>query len=271
MLVHGLLSIIIPSRNEPYLQKTIQDLTKHARGDFEILAVLDGYWPPAREIVLDNRVHYIHFAEAKGMRNAINSAVKLSRGQYILKTDAHCSFSPGFDVELKKEDAQHTIQVPRRLRLNPVTWSIIQDHRPPIDYMYLDETLKGREWREKNLITDTLPKIDELMTSQGSCWFMSREYFDYLEILDEATYGTFFKEMQEIGLKCWLSGGKMLVNKNVGYAHWHKERTRGYSLSSSEDVRAIEAVSSWKNPEKAWSKQIHDLKWLFNKFGIAYG
>lgn len=270
MLVHGLLSIIIPSRNEPYLQKTIQDIIKNARGDLEILAVLDGYWPPAREIVLDNRVHYIHFAEARGMRNAINSAVNLSRGEYLLKTDAHCSFSPGFDVILKDSHLDKTIQVPRRLRLNPEKWDVINDHRPPIDYMYLDETLKGREWREKNLITDTLPQTDELMTSQGSCWFMSRDYFDYLEILDEKTYGTFFKEMQEIGLKCWLSGGKMLVNKKAAYAHWHKEQSRGYSLPSSEDKKGLEAVSFWKKG-RVWHKQTHDLKWLFNRFGIAYG
>ena len=38
------LSILIPSRNEMFLAKTIEDLIENKRGKTEIIAVLDGQW-----------------------------------------------------------------------------------------------------------------------------------------------------------------------------------------------------------------------------------
>ena len=45
------LSILIPARNEMFLSRTIRDITEHARGDYEIIAVLDGAWadPPIHD------------------------------------------------------------------------------------------------------------------------------------------------------------------------------------------------------------------------------
>lgn len=268
--IHGMTSIVIPSRNEKYLQKTVQGLLKSTRGIFEILIVLDGYWPKVEEIVLDDRVHYIHIPEPKGMRNAINVSVSVARGEYILKTDAHCMFAYGYDETLKENMVDDFVVVPRRYRLDPEKWEIIQDHRPPIDYMVLDNSLKGQEDRAKNLITDTLPKIDFLMTSQGSCWFMKHNYYNHLELLDEKTYGPFYKEMQEIGLKCWLSGGQMKVNKNTWYAHWHKTEGRGYSLDKDADEMANKAMLGWKTDMTFWHKTKRPLVWLFKKFGIKF-
>ena len=102
------------------------------------------------------------------------------------------------------------------------------------------------------------------MSSQGSCWFMKRSYYDYLKLMDEENYGTFAKEFQEIGLKAWLSGGRVVVNKNCFYAHWHKEESRGYSLSKEESQKAEEYVKKWR--DKGWSKQVKPLSWLFDKF-----
>ena len=67
-----MVTIIIPSRNEPYLQKTILDILKKAVGEIEVIAILDGYWPTAEEMVDDERVKYIHYGTPRGMRNAIN-------------------------------------------------------------------------------------------------------------------------------------------------------------------------------------------------------
>lgn len=268
--IHGMTSIVIPSRNEKYLQKTVQGLLKSTRGTFEILIVLDGYWPKVEEIVLDDRVHYIHLSTARGMRNAINTAVSASRGEYILKTDAHCMFAYGYDETLKENIGEDWVVVPRRKRLDPEKWELIQDHRPDIDYMVLDGELKGQENRAKNLISDTSPAIDDLMTSQGSCWFMKHTYFNYLELLDEDTYGPFYKEMQEIGLKCWLSGGRMAVNKNTWYAHFHKTEGRGYSLDKTADEIASKAMMGWKTQYPFWHKQTRGIFWIFNKFGMKH-
>ena len=64
-----MISIIIPTRNEKYLNRTIKDIQTKASSDIEIIAVLDGYDTQR----LDG-VKYIHHPKALGMRYAINSA-----------------------------------------------------------------------------------------------------------------------------------------------------------------------------------------------------
>ncbi len=68
-----MLSIIVPSRNEKYLNKTIDDLLLKAEGDIEIIVVLDGYWPDP--IIGDARVHYIHRGSPLGMRAGISRRI----------------------------------------------------------------------------------------------------------------------------------------------------------------------------------------------------
>lgn len=267
-MVNGRVSVIIPARNEVYLKRTIQDLLEKAVGDIEIIAVLDGYWPAKEEIVEEPRVRYLHFGEAKGMRNAINSGVAISNGEYLLKCDAHCMFGQGYDEILKTSCHDSYVVVPRRYALDPVNWMIEQNPKYPVDYMYLSSDLHGCVWEEKNKDPELMKlPIDDLMSAQGSCWLMNRVNYDYLELLDESTYGTFWQEFQEIGLKTWLSGGRVIVNKNTWYAHYHKPSTagRGYSLPPGEKEQTVKMVNRWLT-EKVWHKQVHDIKWLVDKF-----
>lgn len=267
-MVKGLVSILIPSRNEPYLKHTILDLLTKAKGKIEIIAVLDGYWPKADEIVEDPRVTYTHFSEAKGMRNAINSAAAVSKGEFLMKLDAHCMLSEGYDEVLKANCEYDWVVVPRRYALDVDKWQIEErtDKKYPIDYMFLSNDLHGGVWTEKNLDPSLKDKkIDETMSNQGSIWFMRKTYFKWLELMDESLYGMFWNEFQEIGLKCWLSGGKVMVNKDAWYAHWHKTKSRGYSLPSQEQVNAQKNVDRWLT-EKMFHKQKHDVKWLVDRF-----
>jgi glycosyltransferase involved in cell wall biosynthesis len=254
-----MVSCIIPSKNEPYLFKTIQDILIKATGKIEVIAILDGWWPKAEEIIDDPRVKYFH-QEQKGMRSSINSGVAISRGDYILKCDAHVMFEKKFDEVLTKDCKENWIIVPRRYPLDPVNWQIEKrsDSKYPIDYMVLKD-FHAIPYYKEGL------QIDDLMTSQGSCWFMPRKYYDELELLDEDTYGTFFNEFQEIGLKCWLSGGEIKINKNTWYAHWHKTEGRGYSMPDTNE-KALQALEKWKT--KGWHKQTKPLSWLFEKFKI---
>ena len=266
--IKGKVSVVIPSRNEKYLYKTIQDALIKSKGDIEVIVVLDNWWPSTSEIISDKRVNYIHFSQVKGMRHGINSGVEVATGEFILKADAHILFSEGFDEVLKKDHKDNWIQVPRRYALEPEKWEIQKrnDDKYPIDYMYLDSELHGREWREKNQITDTLPKIDELMSSQGSCWFMKKSYYKQLRLLDEEKYGIFWNEFQEIGLKCWTYNGKVMINKKVHIAHWHKTESRGYSLDRADHDKAIAQVEKWKT-NMAWiEQQRHPLSWLIARF-----
>lgn len=278
-----LLSVIIPSRNEIFLEKTIRDLLKNSVESIEIIAVLDGYWPEAEEYVLDDCVNYLHWTKSRGMREAINAGVAISKGKFIMKTDAHCMFKKGFDKVMKDHCKKDWVSVPTRRRLDAENWKLRDVNKPPMNYQYItcpdDERMKGafggpslqgREWTQKNKDPKLAKKeIDDLMTSQGSCWFMHRDYFYFLDLMDEDRYGEFGKEMQEINLKCWLSGGRCIRNKKTWYAHLHKGKKwgRGYHLSSKGFNQSSEAINEWmKGMGVAWNKQTKPLSWLLEKF-----
>jgi len=262
-----LLSVIIPSRNEPYISQTVDDILKNAVEDIEVIVILDGCWLKPEEISKDKRVRYLHYAESKGMRNGINMGVALARGEYIMKCDAHCSFSKGYDEVLKKDCKDNWVVVPRRYPLNPVDWKQEErkDTKYPIDYEYIDpDDLHGVEWRQRRDDRKDI-MLDETMTAQGSCWFTTKKHFENFGGLDEESYGSFFLEFQEISFKTWLSGGKVMVNKNTSYCHWHKSQGRGYSLKPGERDFAVAFIKKWRE-NKAWDKQTVPFEDMINRF-----
>lgn len=92
-------------------------------------------------------------------------------------------------------------------------------------------------------------------------------YVEQLELMDEANYGGFWSEFQEIGLKCWLSGGKVMVNKNCKYLHLHKgtKYGRGYRLQESWLQQGASFTKNWIWNE-AWDKQTKPFEWLIDHF-----
>lgn len=279
-----MLSVIIPSRNDQFLQKTINDLLSNARGEIEVIVVLDGYWPePA--LIDDPRVRILHQGSVHqnyGMREAINSGVAMSRGEYIMKIDEHCMVDEGFDVKLAEDCEDMWVVVPRRYRLDAENWKLIEDNRPPVDYMFLaypyerpqDKTcgLHGAEWRELARAREHI-LIDDLMSWQGSCYFMKRTTWDWLGPLDSEKYGWFTQEAQEIGNKIWLGGGRLVVNKKTWYAHFHKGKTgKAYGFSGAQWDKHAEnnergrkfCIDYWINDR--WPERVHDFDWLLAKF-----
>lgn len=273
-----MLSVIIPSRNEQFLYKTTLDLLKKSKGEIEIIVVLDGYWPPSEQIVNDKRVIYLHKGVPEGMRRAINGGVAIAKGEYIMKIDGHCILDDGFDLKLISNCEDDWVVVPSRKRLDAENWGIQNLGKPDIDYMnlsYPDDPLDrggvglhGRLDNKKNADLNLRDdKIVDLMSAQGSCYFMKKQYFKDLELLDHENYGPFGSEFQEVGLKCWLSGGRVIRNKNTWYAHLHKGKKygRGYFLNNRDMRRANMFTNKWITGE-AWDKQTKPLSWLIKHF-----
>lgn len=274
-----MLSIIIPSCNEIFLQPTIDGLIESSEGEIEIIAVIDGDWPKV-PIKDDSHVILIHHIK-RGMRNAINEAARIAKGKYIMKCDGHCLFDKGFDIKLVADCEPNWLSVPTRYSLDGDKWERKSDKNKIINYMYIIPPRKkpegdvkfwetgfcGVKWDKKN---DKL--IDDLMTFQGSCWFMHREYYYKIEGLDEKVGGTFTKEAQELGNKVWLSGGRVIRNKNTWYAHLHKGKKygRGYYLGRREIQSGNEAINNyWMN--NRWPGRIRDFKWLIDHFAPVPG
>jgi len=256
------LSIVIPSAKDPCLQKTIDDIVKNAKGEYEIITILDGL--PAD--VTNSRI--ILNKKRCGMRESINKGVRASRGEYIMKCDSHCRFDEGFDVKILSEIMDNWVVVPRRYSLNIDTWELTDDK--PVDYERLvidkPEKIGGAVWRSrarerKNIL------LDENMVFQGSCWFMSRKHWDWLGGLQTEGYGTFTQEPVEIALKTWLGGGRVMINKKTWYAHKHRKFGRTVGIRSDE-ISKGNAYSKdfWLN--NRWEGRIHDIDWLMKSFGL---
>jgi len=273
-----MISVVIPVYREPYLNKTIQSLLDNAGGDVEIIPVFDGE-APDEQLVDDPRVKPV-YVEHRGMRAAINAGILVSEGEWIMKTDAHCAFAPGWDTELATSCKPNWLMTPRRYSLDEITWAP-NPKRPTIDYNYLSfpgDTTRSAEkygysFQCMNSASKNDKAIDDAMTHQGSCWFANREYFmEHIYPLDDVNYGTFAQEQQEIGLKYWLGGGAIKVNKNTWYAHLSK-RTHHYDSKkftmehkhAEEMVQYNEwATQHWMN--NAEPDMVHPFSWLVEKF-----
>lgn len=209
-------SVIIPSREERFLNRTIREIREKFRGNYEIIVTLDGSWAEPVE-----GVKYIYNKEAKGMRTAINQAVAEAHGKYLMKLDAHCMLDEGIDEKLKAVHQDNWVQTPRRKRFNANEWKLVDTDQPDIDYMIIYK-FKGHKDNEKNRDPELKKKlIDDTEVFQGSCYFMTKDYFNRLNLLDDKNFGMMGSEAIEIALKCRHDGGRIIINKTTWYAHAH--------------------------------------------------
>lgn len=274
------LSVIIPARSEIFLQKTVDDLFAKAVNEIEVIVTLDGYWP---DPPLQDRknLHIIHRSHPYGMRAANNAAAQIARGKYLMKCDAHCMFAEGYDEVLQADCDKDWVVIPSRYSLDAEKWAIDDNGKPRRDYHYLcypdpfkdhDAGMHGVEWWERGKQRlDPRYDIDDNMSFQGSCWFMRRDYFhDFLGGMSEVGYGSFTQEPQEIGLKTWLGGGRLVVNKKTWYAHLHKGTRYGrmwrMGQVDKEQIVQGHAYSARYWMTNAWPQRVHDLEWLIEKF-----
>ena len=262
--------MIIPSRNEKYLAKTVDDIFAKTRGKIEVIVILD-----EQDQKLTSRPNLIIQKKIgpPGMKSAINQGVKVASGEYIMKTDAHCMFGEGFDKILIENHQDNWIQIPRRYSLQVETWSI-KPNRPSVDYEYflypfaeVTSVRTGGKWHQRAQDRKEL-LIDETMVFQGSCWLMKKDYYNNvcrLEINPE-TKDEFVLEPEELAFKSWLSGGKVMVNKKTWYAHYYKDQGfRGYFLDKrSMRKQRIFHIDYWMHDK--WPKATKKMEWFVNQF-----
>lgn len=282
----GMLSLIIPSRNERFLCETIRDVLSKAVGPVECVVIADGYWPGdegktaplPKEILNDKRVKILHHGKAQGMRPSINAAVQIATGEFLMKLDAHCMVAEGFDEVLKADHHEDNwLVVPRRYALEPVSWTFEEGNpKYPVDYHFLSNAyerpddptcgMHGTPWTARRDARKHL-LLDEEMSSQGSCWVIKRSLWDRLGDMEIERYGNFYMELQELGLKVWLGGGAIMVNKRTWYAHLRKGQRfrRGYSLGVEGHRRGKEfGVDFWMKDQ--WSGAVRPMRWLVERF-----
>lgn len=269
-----MLSVIIPARDEQYLEKTIRSVLDAAEGEIEILVMLDGYLPTPPIKMNDNRVIFHHTPQPIGQRQSINKAAKLARGKYIMKLDAHCAIDKGFDVKLAADCEYDWTVIPRMERLDIKSWQ--PRRRGVVDYMYITsptakkpfraQYYEGKEKDNGQRQPKNKKMIDDIMCCMGPCFFMHKERFLELGGCDEG-HGSWGQQGIEVALKAWLSGGSLKVNKNTWFAHWF--RCSGipcpWPMSGRKQELAREySRGLWLNNK--WPLQKRKLQWLIDKF-----
>lgn len=268
------LSVIMPSRNSDHVSKTVEDIFSKATGEIEVIVVLDGYWPKP-SIPDRNNLIIVHSSISKGLKPSIIMGAQIATGKYVMKCDDHCMFAKGFDEVLKSYCDTNHLVVPRRYSLDADNWKLKNDRF--VDYLYLtypylkDEQFgfgfHGRKWTgatrgkrgfyEPERLKADIP-IDEIMSFQGSCWFMPRDFFLSLNVFDMGL-DKFYQEPMELLFKIWEHDGRIYRNKKTWYAHWHKNRSSGYNFSKKSKYEIEQAVvNRWMGP---WLKPHIDRFW----------
>jgi len=296
---HYDLSILIPSRNEMFLAKTIENILENIEGDTEIIAVLDGAWAEPR-IPDHERVSLIYNPQSIGQRATTNQAARLSKAKYLMKCDAHCAFDKGFDIKMMNEMHDDWTMAPLMKNLHAFDWVCAKGHRryqgpsgPCLECGA--ETTRDILWTGKdrpNSVSycfDSTPhfqyfgdyakrpegqgEVTETMSLQGSCWMLTRDKYWELNVCDEE-FGSWGSQGIEVAVKTWLSGGRVMVNKKTWYAHMF--RTQGgdfgfpYHISGSQQEHAKKyARDLFFNNN--WPKQVRPLSWLVEKFWPVKG
>jgi len=262
-----MLSVIIPARNEVYLERTIRSVLDAAEGDIEVIAIFDGYIPDPQIDMKDNRVISVHYPESIGQRQAINEGARRAKGEYIMKLDAHCNVDKGFDVKLAQDCEYEWTVIPRMYNLNHETWEPKLHKRT--DYMYIgcDEgrMLRAEYYNGKQPKNDKV--IDDIMCCMGPCFFMHKDRFWELGGMDEE-HGGWGQMGVELACKAWLSGGELKVNKNTWFAHWFRGGGGPgfpYPISGRDQEKARKySRDLWMNDK--WPMQRRGFQWLIDKF-----
>jgi hypothetical protein len=297
------LSVLIPARNEIFLQKTIESVLENIELDTEILAVCDGYWPDPP--VLDHpRVTIVHHTVPIGQRAATNEAARISQAKYVMKLDAHCSVGKGFDRILAEDCQPDWTMIPMMWNLHAFDWECACGHRtyqgakpescekcgsPDLHMVIVwqprgnkvtvswrfDKNLQFQYWRKHHKRRE-VRKLDliETMSFIGACWFVERERYWQLDGLDEK-HGSWGQVGSEVSLKTWLSGGKLITSKKTWFAHMFRTGNFAgafggggsfpYHLSQDQmDKARAYSQDMWFN--NRWPKAIRPLQWVIDKF-----
>lgn len=259
------LAICIPSRNEEFLGRTIQDVLDHTDPEVtEIIAILDG-WIPDPPLPVSERVTVIYNPVAMGQRAGTNQAVRITNAKYICKLDAHCAIDDGFDVKMIKameELGDNTTLVPGMRNMHVFDWVCEEGHRRYQSPSGVCEecsrpTTKDIVWiAKKSPFTFTFrfdktmhfqydgaqaKKPDNMMGALKLDGTRDPEYRETLSIQGSCFVVTKEKYLEldicsedfhswgqqgvEVACKTWLSGGQVISNIKTWYAHMF--RTRG--------------------------------------------
>jgi glycosyltransferase involved in cell wall biosynthesis len=247
-----LISVIIPSGpNEKIenINRTILSLRENSLSKLEFIVIADG-WSP---VGIDKDAIVYCFEENMGERVTLNKGAEIASGSHMLRIDAHCSMSKGWDLELLKHCKCDTICVSRIDAMNETTWKRLgHDYR----FVYINTSGEEKWWGSYEENGDL--EAEPTFSFTGCGWLCNKDF--YLKHLKSdvnlAKWGSIGPEMT---LKCEVAGGTIMLCKKVVCGHVFTTNSSGYPISEVAKVR--------KKLLAKYSKYLYRLAKKFNAPG----
>lgn len=299
------LSILIPSRNEMFLARTIQDILENSEAETEVIATLDGAWADPG-VPQHPQVNVIYVPVAVGQRAATNIAAKLARGRYVMKVDAHCSFDKGFDRKMLdgfKVTGDNVTAVPVMRNLWAFDWKcyhcgwkkyqgptptecgqcgktdkirrkmIWKGKHNPQSWSYCFDAVPHfqyfEDWKHRPGIKEGRDEtgFTETMSLQGSCFMATKDKYCELNLCDE-NLGSWGNQGIEVACKTWLSGGRVVVNHSTWYSHMFRTQGGDFGFPYEQKGRAVDKTkkAAWKQLLNGYPNKVRKMSWLVEKF-----
>lgn len=287
------LTIIIPARNEMFLGRTIADIFEHSEGNTEVIAIVDGDDWPLEPISDHPRLTLLQRFKSVGQRAATNDAARISEAKYLMKVDAHCAFDQGFDVKMMSKMEEDMVQLPVMRNLHAFDWVCENNHRryqgpsgpcaicgkeTKMDVVWIskrnpqstcyrfDTDMHFQYWNERG--RSQKGELTETMSIQGSAFMVTRAKYFELDLCSE-NFNSWGQQGVEVACKTWLSGGRVMVNRNTWYAHMFRTQGGDFSFPYENKERYIQEnreLSRELFRDNKWPLAIHDFQWLIDKF-----
>ena len=240
-----MVTVIIATRNEPLLNKTIEWLYDSAGGEIEVIVSLD------EPQDVDERAVVIKNDKPVGRRVGINKAARIAKGEYLFILDAHCKMSKDWDLKMIESCPDKGMVV-----------SSIQD-------MFEDGTLRPGMYQQVYMNSgyeekwwDRKPKHyeEEMMCLTGCSWLIPTKYYWECGGYDESL-GEYGWDGPEWACKVWLGfNGKVILRSDVicGHVFGTNDGGRAYPCNTIGYKKYLEYMA-----EKYKDK----VQWLRDKFG----
>jgi hypothetical protein len=236
-------SVLIPylECDMKYLGRTIASVAKNAHGPVEILKEMD--------------------VNDEGHRVLMNRMAKKAKGSYLLRLDAHCCLSDGWDIRMKDSCLHNTLITPMLSGLNIKEWTFKEQHA---GLVVLNKQMR-------NMYPLTWKSIEECQTEEetlsiiGCAYMIQKETFLKSGGCDESL-GRWGAAGLEQSLRTWLTGGRVLVRTDVLCGHLFRE-DRKTPFGVNLDI----LNKSYLRIGKTWQDyrgigQTRPLSWLTEKF-----
>lgn len=234
---NDLMSIMLPARNEKYLNQTIESILATATGNYEILVGLDG-WTFDYEVISHPKVHIIKEPVAIGRRKMANKLAREAKGNYYIKCDAHCIFKTlGWNTKLKDVCGDNMIVSAVMDSIDETTWT--PKGRKWMGWLF-DSEFHTRWWTDM-VAKDKWQLTEETLCFSASTCCMKKETF-WRHGGNNETFGHWGNEELEWALKIQTSGGKLVCRTDVEVAHLYRTKfPYRFRSTVSRDVSVLKA------------------------------